>query len=523
MRTLVVGGTVADGDGGPLIPKDVVIEGGRILAVLDPGSAPKCEVVIEADDQIVAPGFIDIHTHSDLSLLLDGRAESKIHQGVTTEVIGNCGFSAYPVLPRARQSHHDLIAGLGDDAVEMNWLDIDGYAHRIAEVGCAVNVVPLVGHGQLRVAAAGMARSLGRPQAAQMRALLEEMLDQGAFGMSTGLTYVPSGYADSVEITELAHVLAKHDRLYATHARTEGLLAIEEAAAVGLETGCRVQYSHLAINDPRRWGTAEQVTQYLESKRDAGCDIAFDLYPYDASSSSLTQYLPEWVQAGGSSAMTQRLRDTDTFDRAERILAMGWGDGIPWFWDRVLLARANGLCGVVDGSTVAEAAESAGLSAERLVLSLCRDGQNRIQVVLFYRDSRDVRTFLRHPLATIGSDGQALPFDLRGRRVHPRSYGAHARVLARYVRDERDLDLPEAIRKMTAAVADRVGLRDRGRLRRGYAADLVVFRPDAVEDTATFDRPASQPRGISHVLVNGRVAVRNGVQTNTREGRVLRA
>ncbi|WP_026876875.1 N-acyl-D-amino-acid deacylase family protein [Jiangella gansuensis] len=529
MPTLLIrGAAVLDGTGAPAAHRDVLVDGGRIEALLRPGTPVESARVLAADGLVAAPGFIDVHTHSDVSVLLDGRAQSKVHQGVTTDIVGNCGFSAFPLTARHHRDHVELLAGIGDDPVSPHWRDLAGYGAALAERGTAINVAALVGHGQLRIAAAGMDQRLSPGQLATQGVLLAEQLDQGAFGLSTGLTYVPSRYADDAELTALCRVLARYGRLYATHARGGGAGAIEEAARLGHDTGARIQFSHLAVNEPDRWGRAGDLLAVIDRARGHGVDLAADVYPYDASASALTQYLPAWVQDGGIEAMRARLADPAVAARAEADLAAGWGgvpgdERIPWFWDRVLLARTDGILGAPEGATVEQAARAAGLPPARYVLGLCRAGGNRVQVVLFYRSEADMREFLRYTHTLVGSDGAALPYDQGGRRPHPRAFGAHARVLGRYVRELGDLDLATAVHRMTGAVADRLGIADRGVLRPGLAADVVVFDPAVVADRATFLDPCRPPAGIHHVLVNGEPVIENGAQTSARPGRLLRA
>ncbi|WP_162606247.1 N-acyl-D-amino-acid deacylase family protein [Jiangella asiatica] len=524
-RLVIRGAAVLDGTGTPAVRGDVLVDDGRIEALLPPGAPVAAARVVDAGGLVVAPGFIDIHTHSDVSVLLDGRAQSKVHQGVTTEVVGNCGFSAFPLVSRHLGDHVELLAGIGDDPVSPDWRDFAGYAAALEGGGTAVNVAALVGHGQLRIAANGMDARLPPQRLAAMCALLSEQLEQGAFGLSTGLTYVPSRYADTAELTALCRMLARHDRLYATHARGSSVDAIDEAGRLGRDTGARIQFSHLAINEPDRWGRAGELLTVIDRHRDDGVDLAADVYPYDASASALTQYLPAWVHEGGVDAMRTRLADPSVLRRAEAELAAGWGDGgrIPWFWDRVILARTDGVLDAPEGATVLRAAEAAGVSEARYVLELCRAGGNRVQVVLFYRTEDDMREFLRHPQTLVGSDGSALPYEQDGRRPHPRAFGAHARVLGRYVRELGDLELATAIHSMTSAVADRLRITDRGVLRPGLAADAVVFDPATIADRATYLDPGRPPIGVTHVLVNGRLVIDDGAQTAERPGRVLRA
>lgn len=533
MRTelLIRGGLVHDGTGAPPRNADVAVSDRRIVLVGD-GAHVDAHQVVDAGGQVVAPGFIDIHTHSDMSLLIDGRGQSKVSQGVTTEVTGNCGFSPFPINPDHLQLHLDLLAGIGDDAQVPDWTDLDGYRRAAESRGIAVNIAPLVGHGALRIAAMGVASgAASAQQLATMQTLLGRMLDQGAFGLSTGLTYVPSRYAPTEELVSLCETLARRGRIYASHARDRDLNGddhrygpLNEALHLGRTTGARVQYSHAAINTPSEWGSAGLWTSRFEDAVRQGVDAAFDVYPYDASSSALTQYLPAWVQEGGVAAMRERLSDESVMARAEADLAQGWSaNRIAWLWDRVVLARTDGVLGAREGLSLEAAAAQAGKTPARYTLELCRAGGNRIMVVLFYRTEEDMRTFLKCRHALVGSDGSAIAFDQGSRQPHPRNFGASVRVLGRFVRELQDLDMATAIAKMSGAVAQRLRLHDRGTLAPGMAADIVVFDPQHVRDRGTYLAPCQKATGVSHVFVNGQAVLRDGEQTPARPGQVLRA
>ncbi len=522
---LLRGATVVDGTGTEPFRADVAVTGDRIVAVGELAEV-RAARTIDLHGQIVTPGFIDIHTHSDVSLLLDPAGESKVLQGVTTEVTGNCGFSAFPFSPDRLDLHADHLARIGDDPVDLTWHDLDGYAARLAANPPAMNVAPLVGHGTVRVAVMGVDQR--RPtdaELAQMQRLVAESLDQGAFGMSTGLTHIPSGYGDTDEVRELVRVVADRDALYATHSRAtpgEGFPAIDEAISTCRDVGARLQASHAAINEPAKWGRAADYIALLEAAEKNGLDVSFDVYPYDASSSSLTQYLPAWTQEGGTEGMRDLLSDRSTRERAERELAAGWMNGIPWFWDRVVISRSGPGREDCVGLSIEEAASRAGVDPAAFTLDLCLEHGNSVQVVLFYRTEADMTAFLAHRLSVVGSDGSAVPLDQGGLKPHPRGFGTFPRILGRYVRDQQLLSLSDAVHKMTGAVAARLQLPDRGTIREGAAADLVSFDADTVIDGATFAEPAQPPVGISHVVVNGAVVVDDGVQTSARPGRVLR-
>ena len=525
-----ISGLIYDGLGNSPKTGTIGIRNGAIVSIGDSPIDSKSH--IEAGNLVIAPGFIDVHTHSDLSLFIDGRGESKVFQGVTTEVTGNCSFSAFPIVESYRELQSDFLEGIGDDRVNLEWTDLAGYRAALHKKGIAINIAPLVGHGTLRIASMGLAEGAPTTQELErMGELLNTSFEQGAFGMSTGLTYVPSRYAPFDELIYLCQVLKKAGRTYTSHARDYDIFGkdnflgpLKEAFALARETGVRVQFSHAAINDPNLWGRAQDWVDHFDSPEAKNLDVAFDVYPYDASSSSITQYLPGWVQAGGVVAMSERLSDPETFKRAAEELALGWSaHKIKWFWDRVLIARGDGLLGVENGDSIEVAAKKLDIAPEALVLELSRLGGNSVMVVLFYRTDEDMRTFAKSKHSIICSDGSAVAFDQKGKMPHPRSFGASARALGYLSRESGDMPFEEVIYKMSGKVAARLGIHDRGSIEVGKAADIVIFNPLTIKDQASFVKPAQPPLGIEYVFVNGELVVEKGTQTKARPGRVLNA
>jgi N-acyl-D-amino-acid deacylase len=515
--------TLIDGSGSDPRHSDLGVRDGRVTAVgAIPDDADTART-IDAAGRVLSPGFIDIHTHSDLTLVEDGTGESKLRQGVTTEVVGNCSFAAFPIEPTRIDLHADHLARATASIVPW-WTDLDGYADALAAAGLAINVAPLAGHGTLRVAAMGVdQRPPTADELARMERDLAVALDQGAFGMSTGLTHVPSAYGDFDEVAALARVLAARGALYATHSRISGSLergSVGEAIDVGRQTGVTVEFSHMAINNPSRWGTGAELMELLEEARDDGVDIVFDVYPYHASSSSLTQYLPPWVQAGGTEELRRRMAEPSERRRALSDMTEGWFGGIPWLWDRFVVSHSPDGYGVA--SSLADLAAEADVDPYELTIQLCERYGNELQVVLFYRTEEDMETFLAHPLSVVGSDGNAIPLYQPTARPHPRSFGTFPRVLGRYTRDRGVLELADAVHKMTGEPARRLGLSDRGVLREGAVADFVVFDPATVNDNAEFGEEPAAPTGIDIVAVAGTVMVEHGSVSDDRPGQVLR-
>lgn len=505
---------------------DVGVIDGRIVAIGEIAESAPAKRRIAANGLVVAPGFIDIHTHSDVTLLEPGAGINKVCQGVTTEVTGNCGFSPFPVADAQRDALTELVAYLGPAELDLGWHDFAGYASALQAAGPIQNVACLVGHGALRIAASGLAdRPLTTDEQSLIARLLDETLEQGAFGFTSGLTYVPSMFAPTEELILLASVAADRDAIYATHARARAgqeLAAIEEAIAIGRRSGARVQYSHLALNDPAFWGRAEDSLALFDNAVGQGIRLAFDVYPYDASASSITQYLPTWLVGLGGERARLVLADSAERHRVRAELAGGFYGGIPWMWDRIILTEASYIGDVEHvGKTFAAIADTIDTDPEELMLQLFERNGNAAQVALFYRTEADMVSFLRHPASTVGSDGLAVSPRARDARPHPRYYGTFPRVLGRYVREGRQLTLEQAIRKMTGEPADRLGLHRRGYLKVGYAADIVLFAATQVSDTATFLEPNTFPTGIETVIVNG-IAVVEGERWNGRRaGSVL--
>jgi N-acyl-D-amino-acid deacylase len=515
------GGQVVDGSGAPAYRADVGVRGGRIAAIGDLAGA-ETATRLDVTGCVVAPGFIDPHTHSDLTLLVDPEAHSKVRQGVTTEVIGNCGSSPAPLVGPYADEIRARAAGPAG-ALAWDWRTFGDYLDRLRAARPAVNVVPLAGHVTLRIAAMGMENRPPRPEElARMQDLLAEALDAGAFGMSSGLMTPPSSYADTEELVALAGTLRRHRALYFSHIRGEGTTlfrATAEAIEIGERAGVPVQIAHHKAAFRPNWGRMPYVTRLSEWAVDRGVDVQFDVYPYTAGSAGLTQLLPDWAHEGGRQDMLGRLRDPATRARLrEEILAFGRE------WDKTYVTTVQSEAKRhLEGKTLAEIGELRQREPVEALFDLLLEEDGRASMLHFIMDEADVEHVIKHPLSMIGSDGSSLRADgpLSRGKPHPRSYGCFPRVLARYVREKRLLTLEQAVRKMTGAPAARLGLRSKGLLRWGMDADIVVFDPATVRDTATYADPHQYPEGIRYVVVNGVLTVRDGRHTGARAGRVL--
>jgi N-acyl-D-amino-acid deacylase len=523
---LIRGGTIIDGSGRPGEIGDVFVRDGRIAALGTSLPAADAEI-IDAAELAVTPGFIDVKTHSDFTLPINPQAESKVRQGVTTEIIGHCGFSVAPVLPGKLALIRDYLSASAP------WLpfretSFPEYLDTFPRV--SVNTGMLVGHHTLRLNVMGMAaRAPSAAELADMTALLEEALMAGALGLSTGLFTPPSSYADRAEILALCEVLKRHGAAYFTHIRDEAnkvVEAVEEAIDIARSCGVHVEIVHLKCSGLDNWGKAKPILAMIEKARAEGLAIDCDAYPYAAGSNPLKNLLPQWVQAGGLEAMLARLALPETRRRIRTDIARdglnNWGR-IP-SWDNVRISISPYLPDHA-GRTIAELAAERGHDPIDLVCDYLIEDKGATRVLITSIAEEDIREILRSPLPLVGSDGNCVAdYGIVAQGMpHPRFYGTFPRIIGHYVHDEQLLPLAAAIRKMTGATAAALRLRDRGLLKEGYRADIAIFDPADFVDRATYARPHQYPSGTrTTVLVNGTVVVADARHTGALPGTVLR-
>jgi N-acyl-D-amino-acid deacylase len=523
LDVLIRGGAVIDGTGRPARRADVAIAGDRIEAIdllPDAGAAR----VIDATGHVVAPGFVDMHSHADFVLPGLPTADSKVHQGFTLEVVGNCGASPAPLTPSRRQDVIDNSA-LTLPALAWDWTTLRSYLDGLTRRGLSINVAPLVGHGTVRLLVMGPDDA--RPTTDQLRAMATEVrraMDEGAVGLSTGLIYAPGVFADTDELVDLARAAGEAGGFYASHIRGEGdtlLPAIAEAIEVGRRARIPVEISHLKAAGRTNWPKMAQAIELIEAARAEGLDVTADMYPYVAGSTGLSALLPSWAHAGGREALLARL--ADPADRARIRAALdGPGPAHDAGWDGIVISACPAQPDY-EGQTLARIATGLGLPPGEAAIDVLRQAKGDAEMVLFMMSEENVALGLQRPWVMIGSDGEgrAAQGPYATGKPHPRNYGTCPRVVGHYVRDRGLLSLPEAIRKMTSLPATKLGLRDRGRLEPGIAADVVVFDAATVADTATFTEPHRYPDGIHWVLVNGEPVIADGQHTGRRPGRVL--
>ncbi|MGW2281726.1 N-acyl-D-amino-acid deacylase family protein [Streptomyces sp. NPDC001770] len=526
---------VIDGGGGPSFRADVAVAGGRIAAIHpegSPGRRPTGRRTLEADGLALAPGFIDMHAHSDLALLRDPDHSAKAAQGVTLEVLGQDGLSYAPVDDRTLAEVRRTIAGWNGDGedVDFDWRTVGGYLDRLdgnfGGEGIAVNAAYLVPQGTVRMYAVGWEdRPATGAELDRMRGLVAQGMREGAVGMSSGLTYTPGMYADDAELTELCRVVADHGGYYCPHHRSYGagaLEAYEEMVRLTRRAGCALHLAHATMNFGVNEGRAPELLGLLDRALDEGADISLDTYPYTPGCTTLVAMLPSWSSEGGPEATLARLADPATAARIRHDLEVTGSDGchgVPIDWDTIEISGVTSpaLAGYV-GRTVAASARERGeepWATARRLLAEDRLGSTILQHV---GHEENVRRIMRHRVHTGGSDGI-----LRGDKPHPRAYGTFPHYLGRYARELGVLTLEECVAHLTSRPAARLRLTDRGLVRAGYRADLVLFDPSTVAAGSTFEAPRTLPVGIPHVLIDGRFVIENGRRTQVLAGRSVRS
>jgi len=513
---VVSGGRVIDGTGAPWVRADVGIRRDRIAAIGEL-SAAQAKRRIDARGLAVAPGFIDLLGQSELSVLIDPRAESKIRQGITSELTGE-GISPAPMNDAWVHEKEDWLRKY---RLKVDWTDLRGYFRRLRKARPAINVGVMVGAAQVRGVVLGFGDvQPDAQQLARMQQLVEEAMEQGALGLSTGLIYQPGSFAKTDELIALAQVAAKHGGFYATHLRSEGARifeALDEAFAIARAASIPVEIWHLKVGRSH-WGHMQEVVARIERARANGIDVTADAYPYVASANGLHASLPDWVNAGGVDDLVARLRDPALRDRIARETGRDLdADGI------LLVSCVDPGLKRFMGKSLSGVAREMDLSPELALMQLVLQDRGKVGVARFTMKEEDVQTALRQPWVAVDTDYGARAADgpFGGEGAHPRAFGTMARILGHYVRDVKLFTLEEAVRKITSLPARRMGVWDRGVLRPGAYADLVVFDPDRVEDTATFEQPQRYPPGIETVVVNGRVVLHQGKRTAERPGRPL--
>jgi len=517
-------GLIFDGQGGPPVKTDIGISHDSIVTI---GKVKNSlgKTVISAENLAISPGFIDVHDHTDLSLIVNPRAESVIHQGITTLVSGNCGASPFPIAAEIFEEEKENAKKVYD--LDLTWKDLRGFFTRVEEKGIALNYATLVGHGSIRGAAMGFNdRKPTSEELERMKSLVEEHIRGGAFGLSSGLEYTPGSFAQPAEIAELCRVAAQCGGVYATHMRNEDdevLESLDESINAAKLSGVRLQIAHLKVAYPRNWAKVDEALAKVEQARQDGVDIYCDRYPYIAGSTGLSIYFPLWARQGTTEEFVNRLQDPLLEAKlrshlAEQEKKLG-------SWDKVVLSSVvSEKNRNLQGKNILEAAKESQKEPYDFMRDLLIEEKGMVGMILFYGNEENLKKILAHPLVGVGCDGSAVaPYGVLSReKPHPRNYGTFPRVLGKYVREEKIVPLEEMVKKMTSIPARRFGFERRGGIKNGFFADLVIFDPSKIEDKATWANPHQYPAGVEYVIVNGQVVVEHGEHTGRLPGKLLK-
>jgi N-acyl-D-amino-acid deacylase len=524
---LIAGGSVVNGDGTPAVAADVGIRDGKVVTIGSLATA-NARQRIDATGLVVAPGFIDMHNHSDYTILVEPKAPSMIRQGVTTMVLGE-SRSAGPVKPGVNDDRRAV-----SDGAPVDWTTLGGYFAKLERQRMATNIASYVGEEQVWTYVKGYGQSPATPaELDAMKRLVAQAMDEGAMGLSTALLQPPSSLATTANLIELARVAKDRGGIYSTHIRDEGegvFRAVDEAIAVAKGAGIAVDIIHMKIAHKKLWGRASEIIAMVEKVRDAGYDIQANVYPYTAGQNNLSSIVPPWAHDGGRDRMVERLRDPAARRRMHREIL----NGLPG-WYNHYLATGDGWAGMLlvflkhernrpfQGKRMSELIAARGGDPVEVLFDVLVEEGGSVPTVFFHHSEQDMQRVLKQPWTSIGSDGAAVdPEGPTGRsHPHPRYYGTFPRVLGRYVRELKVLTLPEAVKKMTSMNADKIGIKDRGRLREGMWADVTIFDPNTVIDRATFEQPHQFPIGIRYVIVNGVLTLDNDRHTGALAGRVI--
>jgi N-acyl-D-amino-acid deacylase len=527
MRTLIQNGWIVDGSGQPRYKSSLVIDDEFIADISAATNGAGFDRVIDAEGMIVAPGFIDTHSHSDLEVMVNPYVEAKIRQGVTTELLGQDGISMAPLPKRYVSPWRKNLAGLDGDSAELGWdyETTDGYLKALEKKGVGLNESYLVPHGNVRMEAMGLDNRKPSPEELEkMRQIVRREMEAGAFGLSTGLIYMPCAYADTAELIELCKVVAEFDGAFVVHQRSEAdtiLDSMEEVIDIGRKSGVKIHFSHFKICGRKNWDFIDRMLGLLDTAAAEGIRTSFDQYPYVAGSTMLGAILPPWAHDGGTDRLLERLQSSEARKRMIHDIEQGipgWDNFVDFAGlDQIFVTSVKTAANQdVVGKNLEEIGEIRGKNPLDAAFDLLLAEQNAVGMVDFYGKEEHVARFLTRPEQNVCTDG------LLGGRPHPRVFGSFPRVLGKYVREEKALTLENAIRKMTSKPAQVFGFERRGMLKVGNFADIVVFNPETIIDKGTFVDPIQFPEGIEYVLVNGHVVLSAGLFGRKLAGKVLR-
>jgi len=520
---LIKNGQIVDGFNAPSFNGDVGIKNERIMAIGRLGLGSPETKLIDAKGKVVCPGFFDIHSHSDFTIMVNPKAESKVRQGVTTEVCGNCGFSAAPQYQQVKERISLICQEFG---IDYHWNSLKEYLEILEQIGIGVNFVPLIGQGNIRASVVGYTdRRPTLKEVDKMKKLIAKCMEEGAFGLSTGLIYPPGCFTKTDELIELCKVVGEAGGMYVTHLRSEGdrlLEAVQEAIDIGgMANVQKVHISHLKTAGKANWHKLDSVFEEIEKTLPFGLSITCDRYPYTASSTDLDSILPDWVYEGGMEKELERLKTPEIREKiAQQLLAK------PSDWDSIMISSVKTKTNKwMEGKRISEIMQTVQSSNTcELIFSLLIEEEGKVEAIFFEMSEDNLKKILKKPYVMIGSDASARTDYgiLATTKPHPRAFGTFPCLLANYVREKKILTLEEAIYKITYQPAHLLGIKNRGRLKEGNFADVVVFNPEKIKDLSSYESPLRYPIGIEYVIINGKIVLEKGNHSNALAGKVIR-
>ncbi len=524
-RILIKNGLLIDGTGKPGFVGNLVIEG-DLIASVGADESGEFDKIIDAEGLAVSPGFIDTHSHSDLQLLIRPSIEHKLLQGVTTEIIGQDGISMSPLPAEMITEWRKVNSGFNgdDDSIDWNFRNTQGYFKLLENAGIGLNAAYLVPHGNIRMEVLGLGDA--KPTCQELKQIkniaLKEM-KYGAYGMSTGLIYPPCVYSTGEELMGLCRAVAALDGVFAFHQRSEAdfiLDSMKELIRLGRETGVKIHFSHFKVCGRKNWSKIDAALELLDKAASEGIRVSMDQYPYAAGSTTLSALLPPWIQSGGIGSMLSRLERKDIRESLIRDIESGidgWDNFIDFAgFDQIFITGLKTEKNLdIIGKSIEEISVLKGKSQYEVIFDLLCEEEGKVNIVDFYGNDTHIEKILKSPFQNVCTDGFFTG------QPHPRLYGTYPRILGRFVRERKVISLEAAVRKMTSKAAETFEFKKRGRLEKGYYADITVFNPDTVKDMGDFNTPQLKPIGIDYVIVNGEIAVNKGIYTQKTAGRVL--
>lgn len=516
---LIKNAVIIDGKSSNAYKADIKVIGDYI-AEINTDINVDAKRVIDIEGKYLSPGFIDAHSHADLNLIEEGFPKNKICQGVTTEIAGHCGNSLFPVNKQIRPVFNGILSSSGIN-INVEWESAQEFFNKLESNGIGINYMPLTGHGTLRLNAIGLKmKKADENEIDKMKESLAATFEDGSWGLSTGLEYLPGCFADKEELEELAKVSAKYNGVFTVHLRNQDknlLESVEEIIDICRSTGVKTVISHLKASGKENWGKVKKVINMIDNARNDGCNIIFDFYPYNASYSFLSIFLPSWIKEGGDEKVVERLKEKST---KEKILKHFKEQD--YSWQNVIISKStNKEMNKFEGKSIISASKELSLSQEETVIYFLLNDP-AIYALYISLGKEDIKNLVKSPYSIIGSDSFVIPNNSKGTHCHPRNYGTFPRFIKKYVKEEKTLTIEKAIMKMTGLTASFYGIEKRGTIEKGNYADFVVFDLNKLDDKSNYESPMEKPEGIEYVIINGEIQLENGQLKNKKAGRIIK-